>query len=348
MTSHEILRIIDANLNRTGEGLRVLEEIARLLLNDEGLTQRLKNMRHGLLRADIAFNRDLLDARDSVSDVGASMDVPGEKQEKGLPDIVVANSRRVQESLRVLEEMAKTPGLDMDSDKFRQARFGLYTIEQELLSRLLRQEKAKQVRGLYVIIDTQALRGRDPLAVTEQVIRGGAKVIQLRDKTLEKKDLLPLAIRLKELCARHNILFIMNDYLDLALAVKADGLHVGQRDLPVSVARRLVPLDMILGCSTGTVEQSLAARADGADYVGVGAIYPSPTKEVVSPLGTERLRQVKQAVPLPLVAIGGITKDNGAEVIAAGADSICVISAVLGAASPEEAARQIAVLFEEK
>jgi thiamine-phosphate pyrophosphorylase len=301
----QILRIIDANLNRASEGLRVLEDVARLALNDAAISEQLKTMRHRLVECDLALNKQLIGARDAEGDVGI-----------------------------------------LDSESFKQARFELYTIEQKLLSRLLRQDKAKRIGGLCAIIDTQALKGRRHPEVTGQVIRGGARIVQLRDKVLPKKELLPIAIELKELCAGHNVLFIINDHLDIALASDADGLHLGQDDLPIKVARRLLPIDKVLGCSTNTLEQALTAEAEGADYVGVGSIYPTSSKETAIVIGPERLRQVRQAVSLPIVAIGGINKDNAAEAISAGADSIAVISAILGAESPEEAARQIAAGIE--
>ena len=137
--STQTLRIIDASLNRLGEGLRFLEDLARLQLDDTPITQRLKNMRHRLLKSDLAFNQQLLQARNSVSDVGINMEVPGEEKQRELPTMLVANARRAQESLRTLEEISKIPGASpkLDSEKFKQARFELYTIEQNLLSRLL-------------------------------------------------------------------------------------------------------------------------------------------------------------------------------------------------------------------
>ena len=123
---------------------------------------------------------------------------------------------------------------------------------------------------MYAVIDTEALKGRSHLEITRQVIQGGAKIIQLRDKTTNKKDLLPIAQALKNLCAEKGALFIMNDNLDIALAVGADGLHIGQEDLPVSVARKLAPIDMLIGCSVFNAEQAQQAVADGADYVAVG------------------------------------------------------------------------------
>jgi len=137
------------------------------------------------------------------------------------------------------------------------------------------------------------------------------------------------------------VLFIVNDYLDIALAAEADGLHLGQDDLPIEVARKLLPMDKILGCSTTTVDQAIAAESEGADYIAVGSMYPTPSKETAEVVGLDRLRQIRQAVTSPLVAIGGITKDNAAEVIAAGADAVAVISAVLQAEDIEEATRQI-------
>ncbi len=341
--SRQTLRIIDANLNRIGEGLRVLEDIARLLLNEAALTQQLKTMRHELIRGDSAFQQQLLDSRDSAADVGRDTEVPGEGKERDLSLVLVANSRRVQESLRVLEELAKVPGLShkLDSEKFKQARFNLYTLELALMSKMLRQDKTKRLSGLYVIIDTQALKGRRHVEVARQVIRGGAKVIQLRDKTLSQKELLPIAHQVKNLCTEPGVLFIMNDYIDLALETEADGVHLGQGDLPVSVARKLLPIDKIVGCSTTTVEMALAAQSEGADYIAVGSMYPTSSKETAKVVGLERLRQVRQAVSVPLVAIGGITKDNAAEVIAAGANAVAVISAVLAADSPETAAGEI-------
>jgi len=347
--SRQTLRIIDANLNRIGEGLRFLEDLARLLLNDATLTQQLKTMRHEMLRGDWSFHQQLLNARDSAGDVGISIEAPGEEKQRELPIMVVANARRVQESLRVLEEMAKIPEVipKLDSEKFKQARFNLYTIEQALLSKLLRQDKIKRLPGLYVIIDTQALvKGRSHIDVASQAIQGGAKTIQLRDKLQSKRELLPIAQQLRNLCAEHDVLFIVNDNLDLALATDADGLHLGQNDLPIGVARKLLPIDKILGCSITTVNQAIAAQSEGADYIAVGSIYPTTSKETVEVVGLDRLRQIRQAVTLPLIAIGGITKDNVAEVMAAGADSVAVISAVVQAEDVEEAARELAETLE--
>lgn len=242
------LRIIDANLNRAGEGLHLLEDLARMMLNDTELTRQLKTIRHEVLRGDLAFNKELIQARDSESDVGVDIEVVGEKGRE-LPIIIVANARRVQESLRILEELAKVPDIAplLDGQKFKKARFDLYTIEQKLLSRWLRRDKLKNLSGLYAIIDSQKLGGRSHIEAARQLIRGGAKAIQLRDKVHGKEELLSIAKQIKSLCSDSGVLFIINDYLDIALAVNADGLHLGQEDLPIKEARRLLPVDMLVG-----------------------------------------------------------------------------------------------------
>jgi thiamine-phosphate pyrophosphorylase len=340
-------RIIDANLNRAGEGLHLLEELARLAVNDAELTRQLKTMRHEVLLGDLDFNQELIQSRDSKSDVGIDIELPGEEGRE-LPIIVVANARRVQEALRVLEELAKIPDTTphLDPNKFKKARFDLYTIEQELLSRLLRRDKTGRLTGLYAVVDSQALDGRDYLKVASRLVRSGAKALQLRYKLDSKDELLAIAQKLKDLCSERGVLFIINDYLDIALAVEADGLHLGQRDLPAAIARRLLPLDTMLGVSVTTVEQAKAAEAGGADYIAVGSIYPTFSKATAKVVGLDGLRKVREAVGLPLVAIGGINRDNAAEVAAAGADAVAVISAVLQARDAEEAAREIIAAFE--
>jgi thiamine-phosphate pyrophosphorylase len=344
--SNQRQRIIDANLNRAGEGLHLLEEIARMVLNDAALTQRLKAIRHEILRGDLAFNQPLIQSRDAVSDVGFDIEV-GDKQRE-LPTVIVANARRIQEALRILEEMAKVPGTtpELDSEKFKQARFALYAIEQELLSKLLRQDKKSKMAGLYAIIDSQFLGKRPHLKVAQELIKGGASVIQLRDKSTSKAELLLIAQELRKLCAEKGVLFIVNDHLDIALACSADGLHLGQGDLPIAVTRRLLPMDMLLGCSVNTVEQAQKAEADGADYIAVGSMYPTESKEKPVVVGVGRLKQVRGTVSLPLVAIGGINKDNTSEVAANCADAVAVISALLGAKDVAEAARRIINSFE--
>ena len=337
-----MFRLIDANLNRLSEGLRLLEDVARFILNDADLSSRLKAMRHDLLPGDSKFQLTLLNARDSEGDVTA---FSKEKMTRvDLSDVIAANARRVAESLRVLEEVSKLPDSGLDPMKFKRARFNMYTIARTLSGKVARREK--RIAGLYVVIDREALGERDEVKSCQQAIRGGANIIQLRDKLQDKPRLLDSARRLKDVCAESNVTFIMNNDLDIALACDADGLHIGQGDLPVPAARRLLPIDKLIGCSVATAEEARNAEAEGADYIAVGSIYPTRSKADATVVGLKRLRQIRKAVSLPIVAIGGIDAGNARDVIDAGADAVAVISAVLGAKDIEKAARKIAERLE--
>ena len=336
------LRMIDANLNRSSEGLRVLEDVARFLLNDAELSQRLKALRHDLALETKSLGIGLLSQRDSEQDVGRPQSIPLPTRGKelnvettslqGLSDLVTANAKRVEESLRVIEELAKLPEISsmLNSAKFEQSRFAIYTLERDLVSKISRRDKIDRMLGLYFILDRQFLAGRDGLDVASHVIHGGARVIQLRDKQSNKGELLLVAQKLKELCSKLDVLFIVNDCLDLAMAVDADGLHIGQEDLPLPVIRRELPIDKIVGCSVTTLAQAAKAQAEGADYIAVGSIFPTTTKKGATVVGVDTLKELKRTVSTPLVAIGGINQNNIGEVVAAGADAIAVISAVLG------------------
>ncbi len=345
-----MLRIVDVNLNRIGEGLRLLEDMARFVLNDLALSEELKTIRHGVLPKDPELQNKLLGARRADKDVAAFLDVEGERERTDAVSVVRANSQRVQQSLRVLEETAKIHGPEtgLDWDRFKHARFALYTIEQKMVLRLTRRQKVEKVTGLYVIIDAESLRGRKEVDIARQAIQGGAHVIQLRDKVRPRGMLVPISRELKKICAASDVLFIVNDYLDLALAADADGLHIGQEDLPVSDARGMLPQDKILGCSTATVTEAVQAEKEGADYVAVGAIYSTASKTGIRPAGLKTLRQVKKKVSVPVVAIGGINEDNVAEVIEAGADAVAVISAVLGADDVRKASQKLSRIIKKK
>ena len=343
-----MLRILDANFNRTGEGLRVLEDISRLVLNDADLSERLKALRHELQPRDRSLQEKLMTARRAEEDVGAFIEEQGEGDREDLAGIVRANSRRVQQSLRVIEEALKLPGQDfgLNWETAKRARFSLYEVEQDILLRLLRHERRQKVSGLYLVLDTSLLGERAPVDAARQAIEGGARVVQLRDKSGVKARTLSLAVQLAEVCALSGALFVVNDHLDVALASNADGLHVGQGDLPVDSARRLLPQGKILGCSAATLDEAVRAEQQGADYVAVGRMYPTSSKQDTRPAGPDTLRQVKHAVSIPVVAIGGINEHNVLQVVDAGADAIAVISAVLGAADIRQASRSLAAAME--
>ncbi len=194
--------------------------------------------------------------------------------------------------------------------------------------------------SLYVILDRSATGGRDLEEILEAAIAGGCRLIQLREKEWPSGRLLPLAERLRERCRRAGVTFIVNDRVDLALAVGADGVHLGQDDLPVRAARPLLRPGMILGRSTHSVAQARAAQAEGADYVAVGSMFPTQTKPDFELVGPDLVRAVRPSIKAPLIGIGGITRENVAQVIGAGADGVAVISAVCGAPDPAAATRE--------
>ncbi len=205
----------------------------------------------------------------------------------------------------------------------------------------MRREQADRIRGLYVIIDPEVTGGRDPLEIARAAINGGARMLQLRDKLRDKGEQLPLGLELRNLCANNDALLIINDHADLAAALGPEhvGLHVGQTDLPVAEARKILGPGQVLGRSNREIDLIIESQEMGADHVAFGAMYTTTTKQVTrAPQGPERLKQARAAASVPLVAIGGITAGNVAPVVEAGADAICVTAAIGSAPEPEAAA----------
>lgn len=194
---------------------------------------------------------------------------------------------------------------------------------------------------LYILLDREAAGGRSLPDLLEAVIAGGGRMVQLREKTMSLADLWPLARALRERCRKAGVTFIVNDRADLALAVDADGLHVGQDDLPAPAARAVLPPDMMLGVSTHDQAQAEQAVRDGADYVAVGSMFPTGSKAGFQLVGPDLVRKLRPRIAVPLVAIGGITLETVGAVIEAGADGVAVISAVCGASDPAAATRAL-------
>ncbi|MBC8281767.1 MAG: thiamine phosphate synthase [Chloroflexi bacterium] len=229
---------------------------------------------------------------------------------------------------------------------------GITRILDELNDQLgstIRQEKAELVRGLYVIIDPQVTGGRDPLEIALAAVRGGASMLQLRDKLRDKGDSLPLAIELQKLCADSGASLIVNDHSDVASIVGSAGLHIGQTDLPVEQARQMLASHQVIGRSNRELEQIVESEQMGADHVAIGAIYQTSTKGISGrpPLGVGPLREAKDIAKTPVVAIGGINAENLAPVVEAGADAICVTAAVASAPEPEAAAAEMVKIIED-
>ena len=206
----------------------------------------------------------------------------------------------------------------------------------------LRRQQADKIRGLYVIIDPEVTGGREPMEIARAAVRGGAAMLQLRDKLRDKGQILPLATSLQQLCEENGVLLIVNDHVDLAATVVSGGVHVGQTDMPVAEVRKLLAPHQVLGRSNREIDLLIESQEMGADHVAFGAIYASTTKGGGrGPQGVEPLVRARAATSVPLVAIGGINAENVAPVVEAGADAICVTAAVGSAPEPEAAASQL-------
>ncbi|HZK18525.1 MAG TPA: thiamine phosphate synthase, partial [Clostridia bacterium] len=257
-----------------------------------------------------------------------------------LKDLVVANLLRVQEASRVLEEFAKFTNTDA-AKKFKNFRFKVYKLEKEIITS--REKKSLLDFHLYVILgDDGTLGDKNIIAVAAEAIEGGAGAIQMRIKNGGTRDLLQIGHKLRELTTSKGVTFIVNDRPDIALAVNADGVHLGQDDLPAGVARNIIGTGKIIGISTHSREQALEAIKDGADYIGVGPVFGTRTKAGAgSPVGTELLRVVSSEIHIPIVAIGGINADNVVNVLEAGVTKCAVISAVAAAQDVVSATKRI-------
>ena len=312
---------IDALKESLKQGLLLLEGAVTQPI---GLTYDLRAI-HGALLPDASEGQVVGEEEDPVRHRGR-VRVPAD---------------RALESLALVESCVAQLGAHqaIEAGLIERARRVLARVDMRLGTEL-RQTRARKLQGLYVILDPQVAQ-HDVLKVAEESLEGGARAIQWRDKFHDKGDQLPTCQRLMELCSGRDATFIVNDHADLAASCGAHGLHVGQHDLPIAQARRLLASTQLIGNSNATVQEAEEAQTQGADYIAVGAMFPTGTKENTRPAGLETLRRVREVVEAPIVAIGGINEGNVEEVIGAGADGVAVISAVTGVQDPKEAARRM-------
>lgn len=341
---HVVVRILDAAANRGREGLRVVEDAARFVLNDAHLCGLLKALRHELAAALQRLGGDAFHVkRDTVGDVGTTISTASEQVRATTSDVLRANCKRVEESLRTLEEYGKL--IDAGAAAaIEQLRYRFYTLEKALLTVDMSRSRLGNCR-LYLLVTESACR-RGFERTVRGALDGGVDAIQLREKGIDDRRLLELAERVRTWTTDAGALFIMNDRPDLALISGADGVHVGQEDLGVQQARRIVGGEQLVGVSTHSIEQARQAVLDGADYLGVGPTFESRTKQFEAFAGLEFVRAVAGEIGLPWFAIGGIGAANVAEVVAAGAARAAVSSAICAADDPATAARELRRRFQ--
>lgn len=352
MSENSAIRVLDAAANRAVEGMRVVEDFARFVLDDAYLTHLLKSLRHDLAEAVLTEMGETRQAlRETQVDVGTSIAVPSESHRSDSYDVCSASCERVKQSLRSLEEYGKTVSQHFAS-RCEVLRYRWYTLEKALaLTHHSRQRLSEA--NLCVLIDGGTTLEEFEI-FAQQLIEAGVPMIQLRDKQLCDRELIERANTLCKLAHRARVpsqgdtarseratLVILNDRADVAAATNADGVHLGQDDLPVKAAREILGAHKLIGVSTHNIEQARAAVLTGANYLGVGPTFPSHTKAFAEFAGAEFLQQVAAEITLPAFAIGGIGLENLNIVLNTGIQRVAVSEAVAAATDPAKAARSL-------
>lgn len=339
-----VLRIVDANANRASEGLRVVEDYARFVLDDAHLTRLGKELRHDLTSTLDTFGSTKRNsARQTQQDVGTELATAEEYTRPDEFAVLTANLKRVQQSLRCLEEFTKTTQPEV-ARRIEPLRYRMYTLEKAIT---VTRASCDALAGcsLYVLIDgAESLDDFDRRV--SALIDGGVHILQLRDKSLSDRQLLQRARLLREKTSNSGALFVMNDRPDLAVLARADSVHVGQEELSVKDTRTIVGPEVLIGASTHSIEQARQAVLDGANYIGVGPVFPSKTKQFDDFPGVGFLRQVAKEISLPAFAIGGITLANVGEVTATGIKRIAVSQALANSSTSASVAAQLVTSLE--
>ncbi|MDP4180398.1 MAG: thiamine phosphate synthase [Bacillota bacterium] len=327
-------RLIDANINRASEGIRVLEDISRFYLDNAELTSKLKTLRHDTRKSMNTLAFEFVKYRDSDGDIGpavsAKLNVEGKKD---LKELIAANFKRAQEAARSIEETLKIMGMEELSRSYERIRYGLYSVEKEFVTGLKPKMRLNCLNtDIYCLTAEEYSLGRDNIEVVSRMLEAGIKLVQYREKDKTMLEKYRQCIKLRELTAAYGATFIVNDHIELARSVMADGVHLGQDDLPLETARHLVGNSMIIGVSTHSPDQAAKAIEGGADYIGVGPVFKTFTKkDVCDPVGFEYLDYAVKNVKIPFVAIGGIKLHNLGQVREHGAKCVALVTEIVGA-----------------
>lgn len=339
-------RIIDANFNRGREGLRVMEEYARFGINDSVLSERLKSARHELCRLIAVLpQRKLLDNRDTPGDVGTNISLASEGRRDNIESVLKAASARVCEALRAIEEYSKTSNYPQISAGIEQLRYTVYELEKTLLGRIARCRF--DTVELCVLITEEFCRIK-PVETARDILQAGADCIQYREKELLGRQTVDTALAIAELCREYKAILIINDRCDLAGACEADGVHLGQSDLPPAIARNLLGFSAILGRTCHNLDEVSVAKTEDIDYIGIGSIFGSLTKPEIVKTGTKFITDARKIYDGPIIAIGGVTEDNAHEAIEAGATGVAVCQAIISAENPAQATENMKKILRKK
>lgn len=336
-----VYRIIDANFNRAREAARSVEEFCRFALNSESLTERTKQLRHELSTCIGGLDTPrLISSRDTLGDVGVGKKVDKQLSRGDLYDCCAAACKRLSEALRVLEETLRIQ-CPLAADTIERLRYVAYTLEKDIVLQSDTLEKFKGVR-LYIVISSNL--PAEVISLAGKCVAGGADCIQLRAKTVEDDTFFALAVEFVKICRDAGVVSIINDRTDIAVAAGADGVHLGQKDLPVAQARKIEMAPLVIGKSTHSLDQLRAACEERPTYVGLGPVFATVTKPNATTVGLGYVGQAVQMLAhegIGHVAIGGITSGNVDQVLGAGVVSIAVCSAVTHASDPMAACREL-------
>ncbi len=337
-------RVLDANANRAREGVRVMEDAARFILDDAPIASELKGLRHAIT----SHSSELLGgmtspARDAAGDVGTREDLPSECSRPNLVSVVEAAGHRAAEALRALEEFAKV--IDVGHAlAFEQIRYRIYDLERSLVSSLARSSPATW-RVQVSLTESSCLRPWSD--VLDAIVAGGADAIQIREKTLSDVELIARVREVIAVARPAGVAVIVNDRLDVAVAAGAEGVHLGQDDFPVEEARGVIGSSMILGGSAHTLHEAERNFNAGCDYCGLGRMFSSETKPGVHEAGPRFLRECVDLWPTwPHLAIGGVAPEGIDTLIEHGASGVAVCHAVCGSENPEEVVSTLRLALE--
>ncbi len=320
---------LSAQVEAIHRNLRFLEVVATQPI---GLMTDVKSLRESISTASSAEERDR----------HAFLDVTGRGKDPRPTGIGAC--KVALDTMKLVSALTPDGSATLSSEWMSRAEKVLSRVI-DRLGRDIRQAAASVFDGIYVIVDPEHTNGRSAIEVAAAALAGGACAIQLRDKSGSRHKTLDTAARFQEMCSKAGAVFIVNDWVDIAALVGADGVHVGQKDIPLEEARKLLNPAAVIGTSNALQQEALDSESEGADYIAVGAMFPTGTKQDTRPAGVETLRQVKQSVGVPVIAIGGINTGNIGQIADAGADAACVASAVTKADDPEAATRELARIF---
>ncbi|MGE3062314.1 MAG: thiamine phosphate synthase [bacterium] len=334
-------RIIDVNINRLSEALRMIEDICRFHISDEKQTKKIKFLRSQFDNYRKSYEKYALPFRESEKDLGREQSFDMNKR-TSIDDILGSAFGRAQEACRSLEEFSKLEG--SKTGNFKEMRYSLYDIERNLFISMKRKRFADKM-GLYIIM-TNPKVGYEKLS--EIAVKNGIRVIQFRDKFMEGRELLKKARAIRSITKNSDTLFIVNDRLDIALLSDADGVHLGQTDIPVFAARR-ESSGLIIGKSTHNMKQLKCALKEMPDYVGIGPVFPTDSKILKDRvLGLSEAEKMLKESSVPAVCIGGIKEHNLKAVLKIGFMNAAILSYITESGSPEREIKKIQSILRRK